>query len=276
LIGNAGEDLGQGPEFIDWPTFPGLPADLLLPRSRSGDALSATSGVGISFYGEAGDFNYYDSFTGNLYQVAADWYQLTLPLEAYWNYYTTLSITDSTVGDTSQSFSVSSYGQSSLQSWHPSAQLLLKISATRFNNALQIRCANGEIIPITKHRVQGDWSIDSNGQSWFNSYGYFDATAQYRLQIPWHLYDATRGEYLSDIESPGGVTDFTSATDNTDSDQDGLADWYEHMIGTDPNDPDTDHDGDNDAVEVANGTNPRAGSATGNPNATLIVFTPLE
>ena len=86
--------------------------------------------------------------------------------------------------------------------------------------------------------------------------------------------DTTRGETLQASGVSG--TDFTGATDNTDSDGDTLPDWYERMIGTNPTSYDTDSDGVNDNVEIANGTNPRAASVTASSNTTLKVFTPLE
>jgi cell wall-associated NlpC family hydrolase len=44
--------------------------------------------------------------------------------------------------------------------------------------------------------------------------------------------------------------------DALDSDHDGLADAWEHSIGTDPFNADSDHDGISDALEVAHGTDP--------------------
>jgi hypothetical protein len=104
---------------------------------------------------------------------------------------------------------------------------------------------------------------------------YFDATTYRRMGIAWYLYDVTTGEYL-DADDSGDGTAFINATDNTDSDEDGLPDWYEHLIGTDPNDYDTDDDEISDSDEVAAGTNPRAASAAADPNATLKVYPPLE
>ena len=49
----------------------------------------------------------------------------------------------------------------------------------------------------------------------------------------------------------------------TDSDKDGLNDWYEQQFKTDPHDPDTDKDGYLDGQEVMNGFDPlKAGSST--------------
>ena len=91
----------------------------------------------------------------------------------------------------------------------------------------------------------------------------------------WYLYDATRGVYLAGTGTSG--YGYAPATDDTDSDGDTLPDWYERMIGTNPNNANTDGDdqGD-DAYEIAHGTNPRATSVTASSNATLSVFTQLE
>jgi hypothetical protein len=154
--------------------------------------------------------------------------------------------------------------------------LLLKISATRWNHILEIRNGNGDITALARHQVQGDWSLDpSTGISWFNSYGLFTATAYTRVEVPWHLFDATTNEYL-EADAGGNGKEFINSIDNTDNDGDGLADWYEYMIGTNPNDWDSDDDGVSDGQEVANGTNPRAGNPSSNPNPSLMVFTPLE
>ena len=71
--------------------------------------------------------------------------------------------------------------------------------------------------------------------------------------------------------------DFTGDADNTDTDGDTLPDWYERMIGTNPNNANTDGDNQgNDAFEIHHRTNPRAASVTASSTGTLSVFTPLE
>ena len=123
--------------------------------------------------------------------------------------------------------------------------------------------------------MQGDWSWGPDGvTSWFNSYGFFDAGAEAYVDVPWSLVDTTRGETLQ--ASGTDSRDFSGSLDNTDSDGDGLPDWYERMIGTSLMAADTDGDGVSDFAEIQAGTNPRATSVTAIANATLSVFTPLE
>jgi hypothetical protein len=275
VVGNSGEDQGTGPDWVDWPTFYNPTAELILPSSRNGYAMSVSqTGHSLGYIGSFGTMELSDAFTGAYYTVWLDRFQLPLPWEAYAGNYVNINISVAQTGEVSPPISTTGGSSVSLTDWFPSYTILFKISATRWHHSLEVRCGNGEIFPIQKHRVQGDWSyLPSTGQSYFNSYGYFDASGETRNGIPWHVYDATSGEYL---ETTGSDTDFSLDSDNTDTDGDGLPDWYEHFLGTDPTDTDTDNDGVDDATELANGTNPRAISATGIPNGTLKVFTPGE
>ena len=108
----------------------------------------------------------------------------------------------------------------------------------------------------------------------------YDATNLTLLASP-KLEDRTMWGPLVDIAFAAGATSathtasmpvfpgfpsafFALADGALDSDGDGIADWREAMVyGTDPNNPDTDGDGIEDAEELALGTNPSAPDTDG-------------
>jgi hypothetical protein len=63
-----------------------------------------------------------------------------------------------------------------------------------------------------------------------------------------------------------------------DTDNDGLADYVEGELGTDPNDADSDNDGVSDWVEVIQGRNPLMGASAPDTNnvVNLRTYTPLK
>lgn len=272
IVDNSGNDIGQGADFIDWPTFPSSTTSALIPHSRFGHGMSLMPAGTLVFSGTSVTNSYSGAYGLGSYSLVIDSYTLeTTGADGFG-----LGVYDQSTGESSPEWSFTAGQNFDLSHWHTTSNVTLKISATRWAHTLQVRCANGSIFNVVKNKIEGDWSFDPvTGQSWFNNYGLFTANSQLRTNIPWRLYDVTKGEYVT-ADSGGDGTSFVNAADNTDTDGDGLKDWYEHMIGTDPNDSDTDNDGINDGVEVANGTNPRAGNAASNPNATLKVFTPLE
>jgi hypothetical protein len=277
VVDASGNDLDIGTEAIDWPVVLGPTAQLTIPRSRAGHNLIITDGAyqtALNLVGPYGSSSSMDPNDNSNYSWDLDLYSFGNPSGQYAYLY----VIDQTTGENSQYFQFFPGTQFDLSAWHPTSNLLLKISATRWSHTFEIRCGNGDIFPVQRHQVQGDWSFDpSTAQSWFNSYGFMDASALKRADLPFHLFDLTKGEYLQpDSTSASDSTNFINSTDNSDADGDNLPDWYEHMIGTDPHNPNTDGDLWDDGYEVAHGTNPRAGSAVGNPNSTLIVFTPLE
>lgn len=272
VVDNFGADLGQGPDFIDWPVFPSTTFTLILPRSRAGQRFVVNPGGNpLGARVPHGTQTYTDFFTSEPYSVELDRYEVTTtaaPQTVLWLYEPDT--------DKERSFVFQPGQNLGLSTWYPTSNVQLKISATRWHHALFYYSATGNVSWVAKLKVKGDWSIDpATGISWFNTYGYFDAMAQSLTDIPGHVYDATTGEFLQS-DSAGDNKSFINATYNVDSDGDGLADWYEHMIGTDPNDTNTDDDEFDDGEEVDNHTNPRAGSAASDPNATLKVFTRLE
>src|SRR5258708_3078565 len=147
-----------------------------------------------------------------------------------WNGWFTLL--DDTAGD-SQGFWSASMLPDFTQWYLPATVTLgLRVSASRWNNQLSILYPTGESTLVSRGNLQGSWGVTADGGGYFTSYGWFDATALVHPGARWVLWDATRNEFLS--PDSGTATDFINATDNTDTDGDGLPDWYEFLIGTDP------------------------------------------
>ena len=271
MAGNV--DWGPGPEFIQWPVISGT-GMVLLPHSRYGHVLKTNLGGQVAFSYQYGELPMTDVFTDAGYSVMLDAYSVTIP-GSFGPEGGLIGIIDETTGETAGANVTATTTSFDLGTWHVRRSLLLKISASRWGNSLQVRSASGHILPVTPRQIQGDWSWSLGGvASSFNTYGFFDAEADAYADVPWHLYDATREEMLAASETDNA--DFSSATDNTNSDSDSLPDWYERLIGTNEWEPDTDGDGVNDDVEIAAGTNPRAVQVTANSSGTLIVHTPLR
>ena len=70
---------------------------------------------------------------------------------------------------------------------------------------------------------------------------------------PWGNAQATNDYAMVNIGQAKYVFSFDSSVD---TDGDGLSDWYEAELGTNPYNPDTDGDGLSDSWEVANGYDP--------------------
>jgi hypothetical protein len=274
VVDSYGNNLGSSQDFIDWPVYtPPDPThwEILLPASRTGHTITSSEGKSVNPVEAAVSWvDAWDSFTQEPYGYWLNSFDIAVEANT-----TAISLFDQTSQEQSSEVNLP-YITGAWTDWHSSEKLVLKVSATRWSHNMEIRCANGNVFPITKGKVQGDWSFNAaTGQSWFNSYGFFDVSSFKRVGIPWHLYDVTRNAILT-ASQPGG-TDFTNATDNVDSDGDGLYDWEEYLLGTDPHDSDTDDDGRTDYQEVRiDHTNPRVGNPASDPNPTLIVFTPLE
>lgn len=274
----GGTNQGAAFDFFDFgggPSLPGFSVISAVPATRLGHNMVTTEGFPAYLDGSViTPVTVNDAFFGTPFTY--DTAILTAPYTDSAAVSYSLTVTDLVEGDTSLGVDPGWLADTPLlwQAWHPRQPLLLKISATRWRNQLQIRCADGVIHPVTPHRLQGDLSVDPILNTvWFNPYGFFDATTFRQTGIPWHLYDATRNVYLT--ADGADENSFVNATDNTDTDGDGLKDWYEDLLRTKYNVTDTDGDGQSDFQEVTNGTNPLAKPATAS-NSTLKVFTPLE
>ena len=90
------------------------------------------------------------------------------------------------------------------------------------------------------------------------------ATTNYRIQVL-DSHALVIGSSAFRTPANGGMlqlpTILVASDTSIDSDQDGLTDAAEFIIGTDPHNPDTDGDGIPDGVEVAQGTDPLSGLA---------------
>ena len=88
--------------------------------------------------------------------------------------------------------------------------------------------------------------------SWFTTYSYFDAPTSAQPGVEWWVYDITTGE--SSTPNQTGLSAWLGP--NTDSDGDGLPDWYEFVLGTNPFAWSTVYDGISDGWKVRYGLNP--------------------
>jgi alpha/beta hydrolase family protein DUF900/thrombospondin type 3 repeat protein len=128
--------------------------------------------------------------------------------------------------------------QLDLKQWFPlPSSLVLEIASSRFDHDLVVHIANGTEFPIVKGSVQGDWSVDDQGNPWFNNWYYFDAQSSYYVDFDYWVIDKTTGNE----ESPHGTTNLIDwgASDWSmhDSDGDGIPDLWELEHGMNPNDP---------------------------------------
>jgi hypothetical protein len=165
---------------------------------------------------------------------------------------------DDTVGDTSGSLS-SGTTQADLATWYlPPIATPLFIHESRWNNVLFLMQPATNQRSVVKGQVQGVW-MPGNGGTVFTSLGFYDAHTERHPDTIWVLWDSTRNEVLN--PDPGTTSDFLLASDDTDTDGDGVPDWWELKNGFNPNDPtdggglDTDGDGVLDRDEFDFGTN---------------------
>ena len=157
--------------------------------------------------------------------------------------------------------------------WFPPLQpLFLQISETRWNHTLWLVHLNGEAYPVQRGNIQGVWSQDSSGRAWFSGYGLFDATVEHNPGLSWVIKDHTTEEVLYDVYQ---LRDQYASDATSDADSDGLQDWYEAILGTNPNLSDSDYDGWDDFTEVRLGRNPMSfAEATDPTHLQLNIVTP--
>jgi hypothetical protein len=266
----TGEDLGQVNQvftgFIPWHPAPPIGwGSVNLIESRKHHALRLEHDNGETWHvtvhpdyqADGAYLSYWAatvSPTGQQQSVEVRYVPASTPISASDGGFT---VFDDTAGD-SQWFSSWLWSETNLDlaQWYPpaTATLGLKVSASRWNNELAILYPSGASTLVTRGNLQGSWGVTLDAMSHFTSYGWFDATVPVHPGAAWVLWDATRNEFLT--PDMGATTDFINATDSTDTDGDGLPDWYEFMIGTDLNNPDSDGDGYSDGAEAAKDCNP--------------------
>ena len=282
-------DQGQGPDFFDAPTSTWVgnnggnstPQSVALhfPSERYWDVIGNNSQT-LTWESAPNSASGSSPWDGSQYwwetRYGTIWFDPSVTDEMF---------TDQSNGDSIgpvQLASVISSGQQPFINWFKKSRFHVNISATRWANQLEVRSQSGEVFPVKKNRMVGDLS-QWQGFVYFNSYGYFDAEADYFPSVAFALYDATRGEYLAlDGEpsgnggipwiAPGSSNQLSVVTrsDLTDSDGDGWPDYYERQVGTNPYLEDTDGDGISDGQDEDPLRKP--GNA---PGSTLLVFTPF-
>lgn len=268
----TGENLGQNFDIFTGysPEHSQQPGSLLLslPLSRESHALhlvqegGETWNVGPSGeHGVAYDYTFYGTPESQWYRM--DFFFTFSPYNPSGgpNCY----IEDATVGDASPSFSLSG-APPDLRQWYlPYVPLQVKMNASRWNNRLVLVQPNERTDITDKGSLQGSYQYTFNGLT-FEDRGFYTPTTRIHPDAPWWIWDATRMEYLQ--PSPDDATDFRNCYDGTDTDGDGLPDWWEFARGLNPNSADTDQDGISDYDEIVGGYDP---SAKDNPLIHLTV-----
>jgi hypothetical protein len=281
---NTGEDLGEVPSvFEGWePWHPNPPAGfvpLIISRARSGHTLRLRQDDDTLWkVNRAVGYESPDSFLSTwktVYPMTPDEHSYELqyfpataafdPSQGFW-------VEDETLGD--RTYFPPGTISAELSAWYPpsTTRVVTGLSATRWQHELWLAQPNGDSFHLANGNLQGLWTSDAQGRTWFTNYGHFDAATEYHPELEWWIYDATTNE----VSPSNGVGLTAWASDNTDSDGDGLADWYEFILGTDRNLVDSDGDGVWDNAELLLGRNPSNGQAVVSGTLNLEVFTPLE
>jgi hypothetical protein len=264
-IKDAGNNvLGQGPDFYSpsWPTgnwqSPSGEFYATFVGDRASHEMKIQDGSGLWTFTE-----YSTGITGGYFGPNGEYVEWPVSFRS-------APSGGNSVYDNSRGDSISG---TNTENWFVPLNLALQISATRLGHDLRIRTGNGQEFPVTAHNVQGYWDLDGPVPV-FNSYGYFDASASSYSDFPWWLLDYSQlngGNPHVIGSSASGTTNFLADVDERDTDGDTWADWYERLVGTNPNAVDTDGDGTPDNTDP----NPRALPAN-TSTATLRVYTPLE
>ena len=212
------------------------------------------------------DYAFYGTPVESYYQTSL--FKTTAPYNPNFSF----QIEDTITGDLSTL--QSSYTVDLSQWYLPGVPLQIRMNESRWFNDLVLVQPNFQEDITVKGNLAGSYSYtEISNQLSFISSGYYTLTPQhYHSEVPFAIWDATRLEYL--VPDSGTTTDFTSAYDGTDSDGDGIPDWWELAQGLNPHSADSDGDGMSDADEIRLGRDPYHAVSDGAGVFTLNVYTP--
>lgn len=109
--------------------------------------------------------------------------------------------------------------QTNLGAWLAAPQpRQLAISSSRWAHHLRLTQPDGGSWPVVQHATQGDFSITQTGAAWWNSYYWFDATAQRHDALPWRIEDRDTEEATL-LFQPGDTPDLITWFSLPDSHQ---------------------------------------------------------
>lgn len=164
-------------------------------------------GVEISSSTRWIDFSNPTQWTNTIYGSTGSWqapfFSVNVPTDLVLNDpNSSFSVVDETAGDESPQMTTSPQYQD-LSTWlSPPVNQAVSISTSRWFHDLWIHQPNGAEFQISKSGTQGDFSLDTNGNAWWNDYGYFNGFgSRYELLDFW-IIDKSTGE-----SSPGNTTD---------------------------------------------------------------------
>jgi hypothetical protein len=246
-----GENLGQVTSVDDWPpawhvSVPQGKISLNIPNWRKGHMLKVRQGFNGSPISVENDFLSEGSYlVGTRYSLQDSPYFRTYSF----HFVPALADGDPTqpflVVDGDEVFDCGANERSPAEWYGPPEPLTLSLNASRWSHELYVRQFDGSQFLVQRSNLQGGWWINGSGQSVFHSFGIFEGLGWRQQLLQFAVFDRTTGE-LADAN----ITALAAwGTDTTDTDGDGLYDWWEVLLGTIPTIADTDGDGDVDGAD---------------------------
>jgi hypothetical protein len=124
-----------------------------------------------------------------------------------------------------------------LTEWVPAQSITVYISATRWDHEFELHSDHGDpALTLNKGAMQGHYVMGGDPTSQdggFTTYWYFDATVTLPPgRATWWVYDTTANERAAGPDNEHNLSQWLSADPNHDGDDNGVPDWYQHLLST--------------------------------------------